>query len=109
MYKIYRMLPLPRLWRIVRKSERKKRSAVVALAECSHANRTPLGIVRSPENIVSMHYSSNTVLRTSAQDPANEPTIAEDIIIGRTPLVALKTAPLILPAAMLLNASCFPR
>nr|OQO24504.1 hypothetical protein B0A51_09535 [Rachicladosporium sp. CCFEE 5018] len=41
--------------------------------------------------------------------PATDPTIAPDITIGRTPLVALNIMPLIVPAATLLKASCLPR
>lgn len=45
----------------------------------------------------------------TAQVPAIEPTIALDIIAGRTPRELLNMKPLIPPAAILLNESCFPR
>lgn len=47
--------------------------------------------------------------RHTAQAPAIEATIPLEINIGFRPLVLLKTAPLIAPAAMLFVASCLPR
>lgn len=64
------------------------------------------GKLSSRQYVAIMSYSSCP--RLTAHVPATEATMPPEIIIGRTPLVLLKTAPEIPPAAMLLNESCFP-
>lgn len=60
-------------------------------------------------NIPSYGLCSRHACRLTAQTPAREATRPPEIIIGRTPLVLLKTMPLNPPAAIVLKASCSPR
>lgn len=48
------------------------------------------------------------IYRLTAQAPATDATILPEIIIGRRPLVLLKSIPLSPPAIMLFAESCFP-
>jgi hypothetical protein len=57
---------------------------------------------------INMKRSTQTKELT-AHAPATEATIPPDIIIGRTPLVLLKSIPLSAPARILFAESCFPR
>jgi hypothetical protein len=61
------------------------------------------------KNYLSIKLQSVSKWRLTAQAPATEATIPPEIIMGRTPLVLLKSIPLSAPAKTLFAESCFPR